>query len=229
MKLFVILLSFGFLSSAHAAIPASCVDKYEIFDALQVQLLPGKSACYLTVHPRDSYKTLIYRDWLFDSEGIFMVFNSYGPGEASDKTGAREYRFFPRRTGDMSYHHDAATNKLSVTSASGKVFVFDTKKGVLVSVSGSKMTQDFEVNPHNKGGIEVVSSDGLMMDGGFSIGQSPSQEPQGKLTFKDAQGHQCQLSNADVHRYGSDGDVFFKYDDAQLRSFLKQRCPALRY
>jgi len=229
MKLFAILMSLGFLSSAHATVPASCVDKFEIFDGTQVQMLQGRSSCMLTVHPRNAYQTLIYRDFLFDSEGLFMVFNSYGPGEDKDKTGAREYRFFPRKNGDMSYKFDSSTHKLVVTAPSGKVFVFDTVKSLLVSLSGTKISQDYKVNPTNKGGVEIVSNDGLLLDGGFSIGQSPSQDPKDKLTFKDAHGHRCQIANGDVHNYTSDGDVSFKYDDAQLKSFLQNRCPELQF
>jgi hypothetical protein len=228
MKLLGILVALGFLSSAHAA-PTACTDKYEVFNGTQVQVVQGQSGCYLTVHPRDSYQTLIYRDFLFDDNGLFMIFNSYGPGDESKTTAAREYRFFPRGQADLSYSHDAATKRLSITTPSGKVFVFDSQKSILVSVSGSTISQDYNVNPNNKGGIEFTANDGLMLDGGFKIGQSPSQNPKDSLKFKDAKGNQCQLANGDVYRYTSSGEVMFRYDDAQLKSVLNNRCSNLHF
>ncbi len=228
MKLFSILVALGFLSSAHAA-SAACTEKYEIFNGTQVQVIDGQYTCYLTIHPRDAFQTLIYRDFLFDDDGLFMVFNSYGPGDESKTTAAREFRFFPRGQGNLSYSHDPATQRLSVTTPSGKVFVFDSQKAVLISVSGSQITQDYSVNPNNRGGIEFAKNDGLMLDGGFTIGKSPSQSSKGKIVFKDADARQCQLANGDVYRYTLDDDVIFRYDDAQLKSVLNSKCPHLLF
>lgn len=229
MKLFVILMSLGVWSSAHAAVPASCTDKYEIFDGTQVQMQPSSSSCLLSVHPRDSYVNLVYRDFLFDSDGLFMVFNSFGQGDESKMTAAREYSFFPRRNGDMSYTYDKTSKKLFVTAPSGKVFTFETVHASLVDIAGTRIVQHAEVNAQNGGGIDVVGNDGLMMDGGFTIGKSPAEDPENKVTFKDAQGHSCQLVNADIYNYTTDGDNSLKYDDAQLKSFLGKHCPNLQY
>jgi len=229
MKLLAAFLGFVFLTSAHTASAGSCTNKFEIINETQVQILKGQHACYLTVHPRYSFQTMIYRDFLFDDDGLFLIFNSYGNGDIDKTTAAREYRFFPRITTELTYSHDAATNRLSVTHPSGKVFVFDSQKAVLISISGADVQQDYSVNPQNKGGIEISVNEGLMLDGGFAMGESPSQNPKSKIAFKDRQGQKCQVFNGDFYRYDSDGDVFFKYDDAQLKSVLKQRCPLLNF
>lgn len=228
MKLLATLVTFAFLASAQTA-SAACTDKYQVFDGTQVQVINGKSGCFLTVHPRDAYQSLVYRDFLFDEDGLFMIFNSYGPGDESKTTAAREYRFFPRGKVDLSYNYDAAAKQINVTTPSGKVFVFNSQKGILVSVSGSTISQDYTVTPNNRGGIEFTANDGLMLDGGFTVGQSPSQNPKSKITFKDSKGQQCQVANGDVLRYTSDGDVIFRYDDAQLKSVLQNRCPKLNF
>ena len=75
----------------------------------------------------------------------------------------------------------------------------------------------------------AVSNDGLLLDGGFTVGQSPSQNPKRKLTFRDTRGQECQLANGDVYRYDTDGDVFFRYDDAQLKSYMQSRCSNLKF
>jgi hypothetical protein len=228
MKLLSTFVALGFLSSAHAA-SAACTDKHEILNNTQVQRVNGQNGCFLTVHPRDAFQTLIYRDFLFDEDGLFMIFNSYGPGDESRTTAAREFRFFPRGKADLSYSYDAATQRLNVTTPSGKVFVFNTQKTILVSVSGSQIAQDYSVNPNNRGGIEFTKNDGLMLDGGFKIGSSPSQNSKNKIVFKDADARQCQLANGDVYRYTVDDDVIFRYDDAQLKSVLNNKCPNLQF
>jgi hypothetical protein len=234
MKVFVFCISSLLSSFAFAAgfgvdlnLPANCPEKYEVFDKTQVQMTPGSVSCYVTVHPRDSYIDLIYRDFLFDGQGLFMVFNSYGPGPESQTTAAREFYFFPRDKAVLGYQYDAATKQLAVTNTNGKVFVFDTNKAVLVSISGSTIKQDYEIKPDNGGGIEITANDGLLMDGGFQMGQSPSQDPKDKLTFKDPRGNSCEMKNSEIYRYTSDSDVIFKYTDVQLNAFLKKRCPNL--
>ncbi len=229
MKLSLFLIFFLYAMTSYSAAPTSCQDNYEVFDNTQVQTIGYESACYVSIHPRNSYVDLIYRDFLFDNYGFFVVFNSYGPGPESQTTAAREYSFFPRVKSTLEYNYDASTKTLNVIDASGKVFSFNTEKSVLIGISGTKVTQDYAVNPNNNGGIEVVNNDGLYLDGGFKVGSSPSQRPSNKATFKDAAGNQCALVNSDVYRYSPDGDPIFKFNDAQLRAFLKKRCQNIQF
>jgi hypothetical protein len=230
MKLFVSLLVFLAAFSAQSATPMptpTCEEKYEIFDNTQVQMTPGSNNCYLSIHPRNVFD-LVYRDFLFDTKGIFMIFNSYGKGPDSSSTGAREYYFFPRTKASFDVQYNATAKLLAVQLPSGKTAVFNTEKSILVSISGTTFTQDFDVNANNKGGIEITANDGLMMDGGFRVGQSPSQSPKDKTVFKDAEQNVCGLVNSDVYKYTSESDVIFKYNDTQLKAFLKKKCPKLK-
>src|SRR3989338_6814810 len=63
---------------------------------------------------------LIYKAYGFFSDGMLMVFNSYGDGEDSNPnlTSAREFYFFPRR-GAMSLEMDEAAGTISVLMADG--------------------------------------------------------------------------------------------------------------
>src|SRR5687768_2155584 len=51
--------------------------------------------CWVSLHPRNGYVDLKYRDYLLSSSGLLLVFNSYGHGPESETTGAREFYFFP--------------------------------------------------------------------------------------------------------------------------------------
>lgn len=228
MKALIVLALLLLHSAAEAAAPSYCVEKYEVFDNTQVQMNPSGNDCFVSVHSRDSYVDLIYKDFLLASSGLFLIFNSYGAGNESDTTAAREFHFFPRTKAALEYRYDATSNQILVTTTSGKIFVFDAAKAVLVRISGTSITQDYDITPTNKGGIEIVQNDGLFMDGGFKIGQSPSQNPKNKVTFRDSRGNHCQLVNSDIYRYTADNDAILKYNDGQLKSFLAQRCPQIR-
>lgn len=191
-------------------------------------MVSGNGGCFLTVNPRGQ-TGLTYRDFLFDESGLFMIFNSFGNGAESESTGAREFYFFPRKATPLSYQYDAATQRLRVAGPHGKVFVFNTEKTILVEVSDANITVDYDVNPNNRGGIEIVQNNGLFLDIGFQRGQSPSQNPQRKITFKDSANRQCQVKNADVFKYTYGGEVNLRYDDVQLGRYLNRACPQLKF
>jgi hypothetical protein len=179
------------------------------------------------VNPRNVYD-LTYRDFLFDDAGLFMIFNSFGQGPESDTTGAREFYLFPRDVKPLSYDYDGANKRLAVTTPSGKVFTFNTEKAILVSITGTAFSQDYNIVKGNNGGIEITQNDGFYLDLGFTMGQSPSQNSARKVTFKDIQGNTCQVKNSQIFKYTVDSDVIFKYNDAQLKTFLRSSCPNLK-
>lgn len=229
MKLFasltVLLLATSYVFAASS--PTSCADKYENLDNTSVQTIAGNSGCFISVNPRNTVN-LTYRDFLFDDDGLFMIFNSFGPGPESETTGAREIYFFPRNVKPLSYEYSPADKLLAVTTPSGKVFTFNTEKAILVSISGTNFTQDYNVVKGNNGGIQITQNDGFYLDLGFTLGQSPSQNPNRKITFKDTANRTCQVKNSGVFKYTADSDVVFKYNDAQLKTYLKTSCPQLK-
>lgn len=226
MKLFTAM-TLLLLGASQAFAAGNCADKYEVLDNTMVQSTPGTNNCFITVNPRN-INNLTYRDFLFDDSGLFMIFNSFGPGPESETTGARELYFFPRTTQALSYDYDPANKRLIVNTPSGKVFTFNTEKAILVSISNTTFTQDYSVVKGNNGGIEITKNDGFYLDLGFTLGQSPSQNPNRKITFKDSQNQSCQVKNSDVFKYTADSDVIFKFNDAQLKRFLTGSCPRLK-
>ena len=185
----------------------------------------GSGQCYVSVHPNNS-TNLVYRNYGIFSDGLFMVFNSFGDSENTAKdTGAREYHFFPRSQ-TPTLQIDPAGPTVSVTLVDGGTIVFDPATAQPVSSDRGTVTVAGTVDRGNKGGVEFPSYAGLMLDSGFRMGELPSGKPNGDSTFRDAQGHTCVVKNSEVFAYAN-GDRSFKFDDAALKAFLKTRCPKL--
>lgn len=217
------------LGASMASAAPACVDKSEILDNTVVQLFQGRKNCFLIVNSRDNYK-MIYRDFLFNGQGLFMIFDSFGPGDESTMTAAREFYLFPRlENKGLSYKYDAASKTIAVTTPFGKVFTFDTQKTVLKGISGSEFTMDHTVKPDRRGGLEFTKNDGLFLDIGYKVGQSPSQNPKNKVVFKDSKHRSCVVTNSDVFNYTPEQDAILKFTDAQLKTFLKSTCPSLSF
>lgn len=210
---------------------ATCPYLVERQDGTQIQQIWSEAtqSCFFSINPLDAYVDLVYRDYLLTSEGLFMVFNSYGPGNESETTGAREFYLFPRKSQSYSYKWNAGARELEVTHVTGDKFVFDSKKARLKSISNATVTVANEVVPSNGGGVEISKYQGLLLDGGFRVGAPPTANANGKSAFTDTNEKSCTVKNAEIFNYTSDGDILLKYDDKGLATFLKKRCPSLRF
>ena len=218
----------AFLKAAAAARPAAACQVVRPVHAGGTQGYAdqmGSGACFVSVHPNNS-TGLVYRNYGVFSEGLFMVFNSFGDSEDTAKdTGAREFHFFPR-AGVPMLHIDPAAPSVSVTLPDGGTVVFDPATAQPVSSDRGTVTVAGTVDRGNRGGVEFPSYAGLMLDSGFRMGELPSGKPNGDSTFRDAAGVTCTLKNNELFAY-ADGDRAFKFDDAALKAFLKTRCPQL--
>lgn len=181
--------------------------------------------CFVSVHPNNSLN-LVYRNFGVFSDGMFMVFNSFGDSEDTAKdTGAREFYFFPRLAPAV-LHIDPAGPSVAVTMVDGSRLTFDPATAQPVSSDRGTVTVAGTVDRGNAGGVEFPSYAGLMLDAGFRMGELPSARPSGSATFRDAAGRTCAVKNTEVFAYAN-GDRDFKFDDAGLKAFLKTRCPGL--
>lgn len=189
------------------------------------QLSNATSSCYLDINPQYS-ADLVYRSYLLSNQGLFMVFNSYGQGDGSDKTGARVYYFFPRqqmpnaKTGNDKVIFSTATpgTEISLDALSAKFSGISSHLGV------GKFREDSNINENNNGGLEIFDYPGLMLDLGFSLGADPASNRNGVATFTDQKGQICRVKNYEIFKYASTGDVQFKYSDQELKAFLKTSC-----
>jgi len=225
MKLFAAL-GFLLLSSAPILASAVCTTQHMIMDETSFQSISGVNGCMMTLSPRDS-NDMTYRSFLIQDSGMFMVFNSLGNGPENTSAGAREFFFYPRSQ-EMDFKYDAAAKQVSITGPSGKVFVFNTQKTILVSITGADFKVDYDINANNAGGIEITKNDGFYLDAGFKLGQSPTQNPSRKIAFRDAAGNSCLVKNSEVFKYTADQDVTMKFNDAQTKTFLARRCKNLK-
>lgn len=215
---------------AHAEDPATCPYFVERQEGTQIQQLwsEGSQSCFFSVTPLNAYVDLIYRDHLLTSDGLFMVFNSYGEGPESETTAAREFYLFPRVAKQFFHRWDTDKKELEITHVTGDKLVFDSRKARLKSMTRAQVTVANDVEVGNRGGVEISNYQGLLLDGGFRVGSSPTTDPRGRSIIKDKSGGQCSVSNKEVFRYTSDGDVIFKFSDSEFLTFLKQRCQKLK-
>lgn len=168
---------------------------------------------------------LLYRSFIF-TRGSIMVFNSYDDTvDSTSGTGARVFYFFPRnQTPDITDVGDIVYMK---SSTAGISLGFNYKTSAVAGFTGVTATIDPKVNPENKGGVEIKTSPTLWLDLGFSQGHDPSTETTRTSVFHDIKGKTCGVKNSELFTYIADGDNYFKYDDAALKTFLKTRCPSL--
>lgn len=186
----------------------------------------GSGKCFVSIDPIDT-TNLIYKAYTFFDDGLMMVFSSYGDGEDSNPnlTSAREFWFFPR-TAALALNMDAAAGTVSVRMSDGGTFTIAPETAQLKSLDRGSVTVSPRVDPAERGGVEITSYAGLMLDGGFRMGESPTGRPNADSTFRDAQGHLCAVKNNELFAYAN-GDHAFKYTDAQLKAWLRTRCPAI--
>jgi hypothetical protein len=206
-----------------------CIRQITHFDNTQTSrdFWPENETCFISVHPRDSYVDLIYRDYLLTNKGLLMVFNSYGHGESHLTTGAREFYFFPRSDMSPQFSYNQNSNEVRVKFSDRLSFVFDGKTAQIKSLSQGSVSVASDVNKNNQGGVEIQSFNGLWLDVGFAMGQSPSEKGNMLSKFTDENGQTCSVKNKDIFQY-INGDVEFRFSDADLKIFLKRICPKLQ-
>lgn len=182
--------------------------------------------CFVSIDPVAT-TGLVYRAHAFFDDGLLMVFNSYGDGEGNPNlTSAREFFFFPRR-GAPQLTMDAAAGAVSVRMSDGGRVNFDAATAQIASLERGAVTVASRIDPADRGGVEIPSYSGLMLDAGFRLGESPSGRPNAESTFRDARGRTCAVKNNELFNYTPDGDHAFKFTDAQLSAWLASRCPGL--
>lgn len=225
---FFLVLFCGSIASANASANsvASCPREQVRYSDTDVQRGSfSDGTCYLMITPL-VYSNLVYRSYLWTSEGLLSVFNSYGDGEPEKDASFRTFRFFPRvKALDMNF--DAKINKLKVQLSNGDVAGFAGGTAQISEIGmGTVDVQD--VNRNNRGGLEFPTYQGLMLDAGWMFGNSTESDSNGKSLFRDSYGQTCEVKNSDIFVYLANGNWNFKFNDKDLSVYLKKTCPNLK-
>jgi len=160
------------------------------------------------------------------SDSSLMVFNSFGAGPESTTTGAREFMFFPRK---QSLSYTTVDGGLLRIELSDIHFVMDSKNSRFTTIEGIEFSLAQSIDPSNKGGLEILSSQKLFLDLGFKLGNAPRVQQDRKVYFQDKYAATCELLNSDIFDYTADKyNPKFKFpSDQELGQFLKLRCANL--
>ena len=181
--------------------------------------------CFVSISPTDT-TGLIYRNYGIFSDGMLLVFNSFGDSEDTAKdTGAREFYFFPRAQ-VPALSIDAGGPSVSVRMADGGLLSFDPATAQPNAAERGSVSVAPRLDRGNRGGLEFPSYSGLMLDVGFRMGELPSGRPSAESSFRDANGRLCAVKNSEVFAYAN-GERSFRFDDPGLKALLKTRCPSL--
>lgn len=200
-----------------------CPRKLESFSNIQVhQSLSGdQKKCYLSLHPRNAFETLIYRDYLFTSDGLMLVFNSLKPDEGPGSSGAREFFFFPESF--QGFNYKLVGQELVLTGFNNLEIRFSIDSAQITKIDGAEVQVAKEVNAGNKGGIEFLNTTWPYLDAGFTLGNAPSAFPRRFSELINSQQQKCRVLNQRLFQYvGDDPQLKTK---AEIQQISAQTCP----
>lgn len=206
--------------------PAAACDEFHVrHGAFHFQRhFLNNGTCFLSADPFD-VNNFKYRAYLISNEGILMVFNSYSASEASSATGARVFHFFPRKnTPELVDNGQESILKFAAPQIE---MVLSQDKTQILRMTGATVKEDPKVQPGNKGGVEISNVKTLYLDSGFALGHDVTGDPNKYSTFYDINKKSCAVQNKEIFAYTSDGDTSIRFSDADLKTFLKSRCPRL--
>lgn len=183
--------------------------------------------CFIDIHPRNVVD-MKYRDYYFDNRGNFMVFNVYGNGPDSEMTAARDFYLFPL-INDYPDFSIEANGDVIVKLVSGHLFRISAKTFSIVSFTPGTFTEK-ALSPNNNGGVEINPKLGFWVDGGFRKGGLRMSNPKLTSIIKSSKSNSsCKLVNKDFLDYPDQDNFVFKYEQDELVSFFKTKCPQVTF
>lgn len=205
-----------------------CPDGLSRVGRFQIQQLKNVSgACALSIIDLESsgLNDLHYRNYLFTSAGLFFVFVSDDDGPQSTSTGSRTFHLFPRL--NVPYFYQLPNSDyLYVVLSSGDKVVFSQKTGDIASGVGIAFNIDPNINLNNAGGVEIVNTNGIILDSGWALGYMATEDYFRKSTFRRNHFADCSFINIKLFEpVGGDNMEFRFKTDSELNSLLAENCP----
>lgn len=224
MRIFLFVLSALLVTAAHAKTtaqdcPQGTEEKYGT--TVIRTFYSDIGLCSIGVSPSNAWQAGSYRDYSIASDGLFMVFNSFG---ANGNFAVRDFMLFPRVNDGISYSWNDATRELVVTGVTNDVFTFNADTAQIKSISGAKKVTVAPVSGNNRGGVEIQGYKGQVLDIGYAAGRDPSQNKEGLSKYIKGTSI-CRIKNSALFNYMSDGDIQFKFaSDKSFASVIKSQC-----
>lgn len=222
---FVLFLTSPAMTSTPTDGPEFCPRKLIGISNIQVSQSISGDSCYLSIHPRDAFETLVYRDYLLTSKGLFMVFNSLRPDEEPQSAGAREFYFFQEAF--RGFQWEVIGDELVVTGLANLKIHFSLATAQISSIENSTIRLDPEVNFTNAGGLEILSSPWTFLDTGFFFGNTASSQPNRLSTLKNKNQVTCRLRNRSLFDYMGDDAQVKSLPDIQKAASIS--CPGFKF
>jgi hypothetical protein len=185
------------------------------------RFLGNSGSCWMSALPRAAER-LVYRSYIVNSKGYFMVFNSIDADEYGVSDGARSFLLFPRN--QIPTATDVGDTVYFKTGTKGVELILDTKTYRVLGMVGGIAKEDPKVFPGNRGGLEITQVNALVLDGGWMNYGDPFSVGSRESTFTDINGKTCKVRNREIFTYDSDGDTTVRFSDAELKKFLSRRC-----
>lgn len=181
--------------------------------------------CFISLHPMD-VTDLKYRDYYFDNDGLFLVFNSYGEGELSETTGSRGFMTFPQifEYPDFSIE---SNGDVVVRMVSGHLLRINAEKFSVKEFSPGRFVEK-ELSKTNAGGLEIKTSKGFWMDQGFKMGGMAVENKKGLTKIFGSISGSCSLKNSRLYDY-STGQIPLLYKKEALTKFVQEVCPTVKF
>ena len=225
-KAWEVVFLFFLMSAGWSRAEAACIELAENFrqSTIQMGTLNDRGDCFFQITPHN-YVNLTYRSYLISSSGSLMIFLSLGPGDPSTETGARDFFWPTHQRSPLKYAVNDRFIDVSLGAELG--YRFDGDTGQLVSMRGARVRVQPRFSEKNKGGVEILSSSYLFLDGGFKLGTSPVSDLESQSKFTDRFGKTCLVQNGEVFQRVDGGDVQFKLSGQPFLNWLNRRCPAL--
>lgn len=220
MKSTLLFVSLPFLLCSNQIFSKDCPTSFGKYgNGLQYQDV----SCRLMVSS-DRIDSSTYRNITFNDDGLIQIFSNFPGTTNSNSTGARVFYLFPKRSTKSTYK--ATSEGLTFAHPSGADFFFD-KAGKMSSKS-VKMTVASNINSKNNSGIEISNyPQGIVIDIGYKMGNSPTLNKNGVVTITDKNFKKCSIKNTDFHKItGSDVQLIYK-TNKDLHSFLSKVCSQL--
>lgn len=183
--------------------------------------------CNLSVSNKNN--EIIYRDYSFGNTGGILVFSNYGEFDGQHRFGTREFFFLPKKNAFPDYVWNDEKQELEIIMTSGDRAIFRYDTAELQAIENAVINVNNDLHPRSKGGLEILSYKGIVIDTGFSLDRLNSQNQIFLSTITDSQSRTCKISNRSLFKYYSNGNVDFKLTNEELKALLKKQCPQLSY